>query len=50
MEGWGHIWQITGEGAFPFGAEFGCTTAESGFAAWVRHWAAGKEWFDAPPA
>ncbi|MGW0212505.1 SMI1/KNR4 family protein [Streptomyces sp. NPDC003233] len=46
----GQIWQITGEGAFPFGAEFGCTTAESGFAGWVRHWAAGREWFDAPPA
>ncbi|MGW7819371.1 SMI1/KNR4 family protein [Streptomyces puniciscabiei] len=46
----GRIWQITGEGAFPFGAESGCTTAGSGFAAWVRHWANGREWFDAPPA
>ncbi|MER6062775.1 SMI1/KNR4 family protein [Streptomyces sp. NPDC001792] len=46
----GHIWQITGEGALPFAAEFGHTTAEPGFAGWVRHWADGKEWFDAPPA
>lgn len=43
----GHIWLITGEGATPFGAEFGFTTAESGFAGWVGHWAAGKDWFDA---
>ena len=43
----GHIWQITGEGALPFGAEFGHTTAAPGFAGWVAHWAAGKEWFDA---
>ncbi|OLZ72736.1 SMI1/KNR4 family protein [Streptomyces sp. IMTB 2501] len=44
----GHIWQITGEGAVPFGAEFGHTTAGPGFAGWVRHWADGKEWFDGP--
>lgn len=43
----GHIWTISGEGAAPFGAEFGHTTAESGFMGWVRHWAAGKPWFDA---
>ncbi|MFH8517818.1 SMI1/KNR4 family protein [Streptomyces gelaticus] len=43
----GHIWNISGEGAVPFGAEFGFTTAEAGFAGWVRHWAAGKPWFDA---
>ncbi|MEV0368811.1 SMI1/KNR4 family protein [Streptomyces sp. NPDC050636] len=42
----GHIWQITGEGAVPFGAPFGLTTAEPGFAGWVRHWAAEKEWYD----
>ena len=42
----GHIWNITGEGAFPFGAEFGLTTGEPGFAGWVRHWAAGKPWFN----
>ncbi|MEU5538729.1 SMI1/KNR4 family protein [Streptomyces sp. NPDC020362] len=43
----GHIWHITGEGALPFGAEFGHTTSAPGFAGWVAHWAAGKEWFDA---
>ncbi|WP_326765613.1 SMI1/KNR4 family protein [Streptomyces sp. NBC_01591] len=43
----GHIWNISGEGAVPFGAGFGFTTAEAGFAGWVRHWAAGKPWFDA---
>lgn len=43
----GHIWHVTDVGAMPFGAEFGHTTAEAGFAGWVRHWAAGKEWFDA---
>lgn len=44
----GHVWQVTDVGALPFGAEFGHTTATSGFTGWVRHWAAGKEWFDAP--
>ncbi|MFB6780352.1 SMI1/KNR4 family protein [Streptomyces sp. NPDC056352] len=44
----GHIWHITGEGALPFGAEFGFTTGEPGFAGWVAHWAANKPWFDAP--
>jgi hypothetical protein len=43
----GHIWNISGEGAAPFGAEFGHTTAESGFAGWVAHWAAAKNWCDA---
>lgn len=42
----GQIWNVTGEGAAPFGAEFGHTTAGSGFLGWVRHWAAGKPWFD----
>ncbi|MFF4838155.1 SMI1/KNR4 family protein [Streptomyces sp. NPDC001315] len=42
----GHVWQITDVGAVPFGAEFGYTTAEPGFAGWVAHWAAGKDWFD----
>jgi hypothetical protein len=42
----GQVWLITGEGATPFGASFGFTTAEPGFAGWVRHWADGKEWFD----
>jgi acyl-coenzyme A synthetase/AMP-(fatty) acid ligase len=43
----GHIWSITGEGAIPFGAEFGYTTGRSGFAGWVQHWAEGKPWFEA---
>lgn len=34
-------------GAMPLGSEFGFTTSEPGFAGWVQHWAAGKEWFDA---
>jgi hypothetical protein len=42
----GHIWNINGEGAMPFGAEFGYTTGESGFAGWVKHWASGADWFD----
>lgn len=42
----GHIWQITDVGAVPFGAEFGHTTAQPGFAGWVRHWAEGKDWWD----
>jgi hypothetical protein len=43
----GHIWNISGEGAFPFGANFCDTTADPGFVGWVRHWAAGKAWFNA---
>ncbi|MEV6762016.1 hypothetical protein AB0N16_15475 [Streptomyces sp. NPDC051105] len=43
----GRIWLITGEGAMPFGAEFGFTTAEPGLTGRVRHAAPGKEWFDA---
>ena len=43
----GHIWHVTDVGAMPFGAEFGFTTSAPGFAGWVAHWAAGKEWFDA---
>ncbi|MGW2564816.1 SMI1/KNR4 family protein [Streptomyces sp. NPDC001537] len=46
----GHIWHVTDVGAMPFGSEFGFTTSEPGFAGWVKHWAAGKEWFDAPSA
>lgn len=45
----GQIWTITGEGAAPFGAEFGHTTAGPGFAGWVRHWAANKHWFGSMP-
>ncbi|MFB6888015.1 SMI1/KNR4 family protein [Kitasatospora sp. NPDC056327] len=43
----GHVWYINGEGAIPFGAEHGFTTAAPGFAGWVEHWAAGRPWFDA---
>ncbi|MEU4424947.1 SMI1/KNR4 family protein [Actinoplanes sp. NPDC024001] len=43
----GHVWMISGEGAVPFGAAFGRDTGEPGFAGWVRHWSAGKGWFDA---
>jgi hypothetical protein len=43
----GHVWLISDVGAVPFGAEFGHTTADPGFAGWVRHWAADKPWDDA---
>ncbi|KOG30159.1 SMI1/KNR4 family protein [Streptomyces resistomycificus] len=43
----GHVWHVTEVGAMPFGAEFGHTTSAPGFAGWVAHWAAGREWFDA---
>ena len=43
----GHVWSISGEGAAPFGAEFGFTTAAAGFAGWVRQWAENRPWFDA---
>ncbi|MFJ8546739.1 SMI1/KNR4 family protein [Streptomyces sp. NPDC093586] len=46
----GRIWRVTDVGALPFGAASGRTTAESGFVGWVRHWADGKEWFDAEAA
>ncbi|MFF1441755.1 SMI1/KNR4 family protein [Streptomyces sp. NPDC058295] len=43
----GRIWLVTDVGAMPFDAESGRTTSAPGFAGWVAHWAAGKEWFDA---
>jgi len=43
----GHVWQVVDVGAQPFGAEFGYTTARSGFAGWVQHWVERKDWFDA---
>ncbi|WP_327426001.1 SMI1/KNR4 family protein [Streptomyces sp. NBC_01236] len=43
----GHIWLIGDVGASPFGSQFGFTTADPGFAGWVRHWAANKPWYDA---
>ncbi|MFE9677999.1 SMI1/KNR4 family protein [Streptomyces sp. NPDC006259] len=42
----GRLWLVTGEGALPYGAAYGSTTAGSGFAGWVRHWSRGDEWFD----
>jgi hypothetical protein len=45
----GHVWLIGGVGVQPFGAEFGYTTARSGFSGWVQHWVQGKDWFDAMP-
>ncbi|BCY07776.1 SMI1/KNR4 family protein [Actinoplanes sp. L3-i22] len=42
----GQVWMISGEGAIPFGAEFGRGGGEPGFAGWVRHWAAGESWFE----
>ncbi|GIE87110.1 hypothetical protein Are01nite_35900 [Actinoplanes regularis] len=42
----GQVWMITGEGAAPFGAEFGQGGGEAGFAGWVRHWSAGEPWFE----
>jgi hypothetical protein len=42
----GHIWNISGEGAGPFGAEFGYTSGRSGFAGWVEHWVGGEPTFD----
>ncbi|MEW2047451.1 SMI1/KNR4 family protein [Streptomyces sp. NPDC005476] len=42
----GRIWLVTDVGAMPFGAESGHTASAPGFADWVAHWAAGKEWFD----
>ncbi|MFI6940222.1 SMI1/KNR4 family protein [Streptomyces sp. NPDC050418] len=49
----GHVWRIDEFGATPFGAEFGHTTGEAGFAGWVRHWSertgglSSEGWFDA---
>ncbi|NEA23041.1 SMI1/KNR4 family protein [Actinomadura bangladeshensis] len=42
----GHVWMVCGEGAHPFGAEFGHTSGRSGFAGWAAHWAAGTPWWD----
>ncbi|MET8301155.1 hypothetical protein [Micromonospora sp. NPDC005211] len=43
----GHVWNISSEGAMPFGAEVGFTTGDAEFIGWVEHWAASKPWFDA---
>ncbi|MCX4846278.1 SMI1/KNR4 family protein [Streptomyces sp. NBC_00893] len=39
----GHVWWISGEGAYPFSGD-GSSGDGSGFAAWVKHWADGKPW------
>ncbi|MFJ3643128.1 hypothetical protein ACIPRD_25695 [Streptomyces sp. NPDC090108] len=39
--------QVEPGAARDLGAPFGGTTAEPGFAGWVRHWAGDREWFDA---
>jgi hypothetical protein len=52
----GHVWQVTDDGAQPFGREFGHTTAASGFLGWVEHWHAQTkefgevDWWDADTA
>jgi hypothetical protein len=42
----GNIWLTCDGGAAPFGAVFGHTTAQPGFAGWTRHWMDGKDWWD----
>ncbi|MEU6803581.1 SMI1/KNR4 family protein [Streptomyces neyagawaensis] len=43
----GHIWQIAGEGAFPFGPQSpeALMPGTPGFTGWVTHWAQGRPWF-----
>jgi hypothetical protein len=43
----GHVWELDGGGAQPFGSEFGYTTGASGFGGWVAHWLAGLPWWNA---
>ena len=43
----GHVWEIDGGGAQPFGAEFGYTTGASGFAGWMQHWLTREPWWNA---
>ncbi|GAA1286805.1 hypothetical protein [Saccharothrix xinjiangensis] len=40
----GHVWQVTGEGAMPFGV--GAAAVGPGFAGWVRCWASGRPWHE----
>ncbi|TDD60711.1 SMI1/KNR4 family protein [Actinomadura darangshiensis] len=42
----GHVWNICGEGAQPFGTGFGHTTGRPGFAGWVEHWVSGEPWWN----
>ncbi|WP_184932741.1 SMI1/KNR4 family protein [Streptomyces nymphaeiformis] len=43
----GHVWQIAGEGAMPFGPESpdALMPGTPGFAGWAAHWAQGRDWF-----
>ncbi|MFI8104469.1 SMI1/KNR4 family protein [Streptomyces sp. NPDC086023] len=43
----GHVWQIAGEGALPFGPDSpdALMPGTPGFAGWAGHWAAGHDWF-----
>jgi hypothetical protein len=43
----GHIWQIAGEGAIPFGPHSpeALMPGKPGFTGWVTHWAEGRPWF-----
>lgn len=43
----GRVWLVTDVGAMPFGSDGDCTDSAGGFADWVAHWVAGKDWFDA---
>ncbi|MFG3039201.1 SMI1/KNR4 family protein [Streptomyces sp. NPDC048330] len=43
----GHVWQIAGEGAMPFGPESpdAVMPGTPGFTGWASHWAEGRSWF-----
>ncbi|RSS52956.1 SMI1/KNR4 family protein [Streptomyces sp. WAC07061] len=43
----GHVWQIAGEGAMPFGPDSpdAVMPGTPGFTGWAAHWAAGRSWF-----
>ncbi|WP_225802463.1 SMI1/KNR4 family protein [Streptomyces sp. NK15101] len=43
----GHVWQIAGEGAMPFGPRSpeALMPGTPGFTGWVSHWAQGRPWF-----
>ncbi|MFE0640647.1 SMI1/KNR4 family protein [Streptomyces sp. NPDC058877] len=43
----GHVWQISGEGAVPFGSPSpdALMPGTPGFTGWVTHWAQGRDWF-----
>ncbi|MFE5937143.1 SMI1/KNR4 family protein [Streptomyces sp. NPDC056470] len=43
----GHVWQIAGEGAMPFGTQSPDPVMPGipGFTGWVTHWAQGRSWF-----